>query len=245
MEPTQMIGCRAALAVFVKTPGLSPIKTRLAERIGRESAEEFFRLSLAAVEATVAAAAELYDICPYWAVAEQAALADSRWLRFPRLHQGTGGLGERLGRVFMDLERRYDAVVAIGGDSPQISPDIIREAFRILRQRPTHRTHVLGCCHDGGFYLVGTNQHVPSNMWCNVPYGTRDAANQLAANLAPHGEIVELPTLTDVDHMEDLVILRDELNSMPSPSPEQLAILNWITKEFRILANEPYTGEQY
>ncbi|MCI0332882.1 MAG: DUF2064 domain-containing protein [Planctomycetes bacterium] len=219
-----------ALALFVKTPGVSPVKTRLAAGLGRERAEEFFRLSLAAVEATARRAADVNGIRPHWAVAEEMALEDPRWQRFPRLYQGTGNLGDRLGRVFIDLGRRHETVVATGGDSPQISPDIIREAFSILRLDSGLTAHVLGRCHDGGFYLVGTNRHLPLDTWCDVPYGTGDAADRLAENLVKHGEIVELPALTDVDQAENLVILKDELNAVPNPSPEQLAILKWITE---------------
>ncbi len=43
----------AAIAIFVKTPGLSPVKTRLAATIGEEKAKEFYLLSLKAVEKTV------------------------------------------------------------------------------------------------------------------------------------------------------------------------------------------------
>jgi glycosyltransferase A (GT-A) superfamily protein (DUF2064 family) len=44
------------LAVFVKTPGLSPIKTRLAASVGEQKALEFYRRSLRVTEAVVHAA---------------------------------------------------------------------------------------------------------------------------------------------------------------------------------------------
>ena len=217
-----------ALAVFVKTPGLSPVKTRLAAGLGRARAEELYRLSVAAVEATVAAAAARNDVAAYWAVAEEAGLADARWQRFPRIHQGSGELGERLGRVFEQLQRRHDVVIAIGGDSPQMTPELIRRAIDPLRLGAHKPTHVLGRCHDGGFYLVGTNRPLPPEVWRDVPYSTPNAAAQLAANLARHGPIVELPHLADVDRAEDLATVRDELRAIADPSAEQLAVLNWI-----------------
>ena len=230
-----------ALAVFVKTPGLSPVKTRLAEGLGRERAEEFYHLSVAAVEATVAAAAARNDIAAYWAVAEEAGLANARWQRFPRIHQGSSELGERLGRVFEQLQRRHDAVIAIGGDSPQITPELIGRACRVwegdasaepgqtLALGPAGASpSLLGRCHDGGFYLVGTNRPLPSAVWRDVPYSTFDAASQLAAKLTRHGPIVELRPLADVDRAADLTVLRDELRAIADPSAEQLAVLKWI-----------------
>jgi len=218
----------AALAVFVKTPGLSPIKTRLAEGLGRDRADEFFHLSLAAVEATMVAVAVSDDICPYWAVAEEVGLADPRWRRFPRLYQGSAGLGERLGNVFAALQGRHDAVVAIGADSPQITPDNIQEAFRYLQQDYNHAAHALGRCHDGGFYLVGTNHSLSAETWRDVPYSTSAAANRLVANLAAHGKVHELAQLSDVDQVDDLAAIQDELIAVRNPSPEQRAVLKWV-----------------
>jgi hypothetical protein len=217
-----------ALAVFVKTPGLSPIKTRLAEGLGRDRALAFYRLSVAAVEATAVAVTASNDVAAHWAVAEEAGLADSQWHRFPRIDQGTGGLGERLGHVFGQLRRRSDAVIAIGGDSPQITPELIRWACGPLRQDRGQAAHVLGRCHDGGFYLVGTNRPLPPETWRDVPYSTPDAAARLAENLAPQGPIVELPRLCDVDRADDLTLLADELREISDPSAAQRAVLNWI-----------------
>jgi glycosyltransferase A (GT-A) superfamily protein (DUF2064 family) len=230
MESMRMSIRQPALAVFVKTPGLSPIKTRLADGIGRECADEFYRLSIAAVEATVAAVAESSDVLPHWAIAEENAQADPRWQRFPRLHQGIGELADRLGRVVSELMRRHDAVIAIGGDSPQLSPDIVRDAFRHLRRDNDQQTHVLGRCHDGGFYLVGTNQRLPPDSWRDIPCGTCDAADRLCENLSRHGKVVELPRLTDVDRAADVAVLGDELCAVANPSPEQLAVLKWAAR---------------
>ena len=53
-----------AIAIFVKTPGISPIKTRLAASIGQQKAEDFYRLSLKSLVSTL----KEIDITPYWAV---------------------------------------------------------------------------------------------------------------------------------------------------------------------------------
>ncbi len=239
-----------ALAVFVKTLGLSPIKTRLAETLGRERAAEFYRLSVAAVEATVAAAVDSIGVAAYWAVAEDAGLAELRWQRFPRICQGPGELGERLGRVFGELQQQHDAVIAIGADSPQITPALIGRASEVLltprgsgtffpapvsdvqclrgKKVSAPFAHVLGRCHDGGFYLVGTSRGLPAETWRGVPYSTPAAAETLAEKLAAVGPIVELPQLVDVDRVEDLAVLREELRSIAKASAEQLAVLKCI-----------------
>jgi rSAM/selenodomain-associated transferase 1 len=217
----------AALAIFVKTPEISPVKTRLTEGVGREAALEFYRMSLDAVAAT-AAQIQLEDVVPYWAVAEPAGLQHPLWRQFRRIWQGAGDLGDRLAHVFTCLRRSFDTVAAIGVDSPQITPQLIATAFRQLRHDYRHVLHVLGRCHDGGFYLVGSSALLPLETWHDVPYSTAQAADRIAARLSALGNVVELGHLTDVDRAEDLLILRDELAAVANPTPEQVALLDWL-----------------
>ena len=81
---------KGALVVFVKTPGLSPIKTRLAKGIGRENANIFFVKSVRAVESI---AHKIYknneaDCQPHWAIAENNGLTHELWKKFPQLFTG-------------------------------------------------------------------------------------------------------------------------------------------------------------
>lgn len=122
-----------AMAVFVKTPGLSPVKTRLAGTIGREAAEEFHRLSAAAVEAVVGFAAAEIGANPFWAVAEENGRSHPLWSRFERVWQGPGELGERLARIYDALIERHGYVIFVGADSPQITPALLRSAAMRLQ----------------------------------------------------------------------------------------------------------------
>ncbi len=223
----------AAIVVFVKTPGLSPLKTRLAAGLGREAADEFYRLSVAAVAETVATAASLQGISPYWAVAEIAGMGDQRWQKFPRIFQGTGGLGERLHQVIYDLQSRHRVVAAIGADSPQLGASAICDSLQYLQRDDAGGAHVLGRCHDGGFYLVGTNLALPSEVWVDVPYSQSETADRLATHLKAHGKLFELPALTDVDDIRDLHVLHNELRSIRHPTAEQAAILNWVKQQVK------------
>ncbi|HCO24225.1 MAG TPA: hypothetical protein DIT97_14715, partial [Gimesia maris] len=49
----EMLSKQGAIAVFVKTPGYSPLKTRLAQSVGTVQAEQFHILSAKAVAAVV------------------------------------------------------------------------------------------------------------------------------------------------------------------------------------------------
>lgn len=79
------------LAIFVKTPELSQVKTRLAAGIGQEGALLFYNRAL---EVTAALArqvkTELVDLDVVWAVAEEQGLKSDRWKEFATVFQGEG-----------------------------------------------------------------------------------------------------------------------------------------------------------
>ena len=83
-----------AIAIFVKTPGLSPIKTRLVSSIGVSAAERFHLLSAKAIESVVLDAFRAEPACiPYWAVAEKEAVHTPYWKSFQTIWQGCQGFG--------------------------------------------------------------------------------------------------------------------------------------------------------
>jgi rSAM/selenodomain-associated transferase 1 len=216
-----------ALAIFVKTPGLSPIKTRLAQVIGAAAAEEFHRRAAAAIAAVVrAAVAEGVELTPYWAVAEAAALGHPDWTQFPALWQGRGELADRLGQVHDALRAQHDQVVMIGADAPQISSALLAAALTALHDPAT--PFALGRARDGGFWLFGSRAEIPRQVWRSVHYSDSRTADQLSAALGALGSIACLPELTDVDTVDDLPYLQSELAALIAPLPEQSQVGAWI-----------------
>jgi len=215
-----------ALAIFVKTPGTSPVKTRLAQTLGREQAERFHVLAAQAVAAVACTAGP--DILPYWAVAESAALGHRLWTQFPAIWQGTGGLGERMDRVFSRLQRRHGKVLLLGADTPQIDTAILHAACRALEDPAT--PHVIGPASDGGFWLFGARCPVPSDIWHAPPYSSSQTARIFEDRLSTLGGIAHLSMKTDLDHAEDLPALVCELDALPAPLPAQQALRAWLEK---------------
>lgn len=220
----------AALAVFVKTPGLSPIKTRLAAGLGTQKSENFYKLSLAAVEATVTEVALATGVHPYWAVAEEQGLSHPLWQQFPRLWQGDGGLGSRIASIFDELQQQYSVVVAVGADAPQLKSTTLETTLLKLMDSRSRFAHVIGRSFDGGFYLVGSNIKLSPATWSNIAYSSDSTAKQLVENLRLTGEVLELSCLTDVDEVENLFALREELLGINYPTAEQSAILEWLDR---------------
>lgn len=217
------------LAVFVKTPGLSPVKTRLAASIGQVAAEDFYRRSLAAIECCMSDLRVSGIAHPYWAVAEQDALTHELWGKHSTIFQGEGSLGHRLARVFEDLSLRHKHVVAIGGDSPQLSLSTLEAAIQQLKGR-TKPTHVVGRCHDGGFYLVGSSYCIPVDVWTKITYSADTTADELIGFLRLSGPIHELGSLSDVDTYTDLAVLAEELELGDKVTPAQRKLLRWVEK---------------
>jgi rSAM/selenodomain-associated transferase 1 len=213
-----------ALAIFVKTPGHSPIKTRLAASIGAPAAIEFHRVAAGAV-AEVAQSAGT-GLQAYWAVAERAALEDPLWQDLPRLWQGDGGLGARLQRVYATLLARHGRVLLVGADAPQLTRELLLQACDALNRPAT--PWVIGEARDGGFWLFGGRVPIAAAVWQGVRYSQADTAAQLRAALHPAGTIANLPALTDVDEAADLDALEDTLAALPSPSPAQRGLRQWL-----------------
>lgn len=215
----------AALAIFVKTPGLSPIKTRLARGIGAESAIHFHKLAARATAEVVSACGD--RLRPYWALAEDNPLAYESWTEFPCIVQGSGNLGDRLYRVHAQLQTLHGSSVIIGTDIPQITPSLILAAVGTLRQ--PHTAHVLGPANDGGFWLFGSKREVSSDTWNSVPYSTPDTVKVLKQKLADTGPLETLPTLTDIDTVSNLADLREALSRVAAPTQAQRELLTWVT----------------
>ncbi len=230
-KPTDKTLHATALAIFVKTPGYSPIKTRLAAAIGEARASEFHRLAARAVAEVVRVASEAQGdpITPYWAVAENAALDERSWSGFPCLWQGDGDLAARLDRVYSTLQSRHGRALLIGADAPQITVDLLRAACVALDDPDT--PFVLGAASDGGFWLFGGRVPVTDDVWRGVTYSKSQTASELCSALAPLGRIAELPTLTDVDHVDDLPALEDALTQLEAPLPAQQALRAWLCEQ--------------
>lgn len=214
---------RVAIAIFVKTPGFSPIKTRLAATIGQQAAEDFHRLAAKAV-AEVASDPRLArtGATAVWAVAESDAMDAPAWRDMPRIAQGEGDLGVRMRRVYDTLRAEYGAALLLGADAPQIRVDDLVMACTAL----IANDYVLGPSEDGGFWAFGGKIAAPDDAWLRTPWSQTDTRARFVATL--RGDIAGLRTLRDVDAMDDLRALRVALKTLPAPTPSQSALVAWL-----------------
>ena len=188
-----------AIAIFVKTPGLTPIKTRLAMDIGVQKAEFFYDKSLQMTQRQLSQL-DKKVFFPYWAVTEKKGLTQARWASFPALFQGKGGLGQRIHCIYSLLIRKYNFVLLMGSDSPHLPLEHYTKTYNHL----LHNDFVIGPTEDGGFYLLGGRRPIPSHIWLSTPYSVNTTYEALVQQIKKLGTVKALPPLFDIDTVREL-----------------------------------------
>lgn len=212
-----------ALAIFAKTPGLSPVKTRLAADIGVKKAEQFYQYSVRCLEELALNVMEETqgDLVAYWAIGEENGLDHPLWQNLDRLWTEDGDLGDRLNHVYAMLLKKHDHVILIGTDSPQLSSVRIIEAHNHLRQKVGH---IIGSAEDGGYYLYGGHAPLPCDLWLSVPYSVPETCTAFVTRLETHGDIHFLEEEFDIDTQADI----EKLRSRVMTSRSQITLMKWL-----------------
>lgn len=200
---TEMPDGGACLVLMLKAPARS--KRRIAGAIGR-SAD-------ALAECLIACAGEDIQDWPGPALYAPASAGDAEWLARsglpprPAILQGNGNLGERIEQVSASaLSNGHKRQVFIGIDCPQLTPDYIDAAAAALIDHDV----VLGPAEDGGVVLMGVNGHWPPLG--GLPWSSSSLFAELGDLCAETGRCwATLPTLNDVDSVEDLARVRQAL----------------------------------
>jgi len=222
---------RSAIVVFVKTPGFSPIKTRLAASIGQFEAEFFYKLAVATLAETLNKLKKTRpNLEVFWAVAEQQALGQELWQGFPCIVQGEGSLGQRLEHVYQEMIDSFDSVILIGADSPHLDPQVLEFSLTVLdnAEQLTKGNFVVGPARDGGFYLFGSSLKLSTKFWQQIRYETETAGSDLVQACLGLGQLEILEPELDVDTKEDLELLAQILARRCKNSLGQKALLDWL-----------------
>ena len=214
------------VAIFVKTPSLSPVKTRLWPGLGQPRARALYLASASAVASVAEAAQRGGSVQAYWAVAEDVALTADAWRGLPQLPQGEGSLGERMAQVYRLLRQQHRGAVLIGADTPQLVAAALARAAQWLESDEPQL--VIGRAQDGGFWLFGGNAELPERAWLAPRYSTAGAADEFVAAMQGHGRWLQLETLRDIDTVGDLPHVRAHLAALEEPTDAQRQLLAWL-----------------
>ena len=181
------------LVVMAKAPRLGQVKTRLAREIGDVAALHFFRRTCGDLLRKLAPDPRwqtVLALTPDRAVHEVGVWPEG----IPRIAQGGGDLGTRMGGLFRDLPS--GPVVIVGGDIPGITRDHIARAFEALGRADT----VLGPADDGGYWLIGMKRFPRVvEIFGGVRWSSEHALADTTANIERAGL-----TYTLVDMLNDI-----------------------------------------
>ena len=117
--------------------------------------------------------------------------------------QGDGDLGERLDRAFSQgFDEGYKSIAVIGTDCPSCGARWINAAFSRLESNPD-RDAVIGPTPDGGYYLLGLDAPA-AFLFQDIPWSSHKVLNStIRAADNNNLTLTQLPTLSDIDHLED------------------------------------------
>jgi rSAM/selenodomain-associated transferase 1 len=216
-----------AIAVFVKTPGLSPVKTRLAVHIGQQKAEAFHLASARSVSSVVKVLGEQRALKSYYAVAEKEAVSHPFWQDLPCVWQGEGGLGERMALIYDTLLATHDFVILVGADIPQMTSAELLKAVDWLSASKSNQLAFAPSV-DGGFWLFGGNCAIPHSVWTEVAYSQAETGSQFLNRINKIGDVKILASLRDVDELDDLIALHQTLLDLPILQPEQRVLIQFL-----------------
>jgi uncharacterized protein len=184
------------LIIFIKNPQLGKVKTRLAASIGADAALAIYHKLCQHTRQTVLGV-EVERQLYYSDYIDRH--DDWREELFVKHQQVGPDLGARMNHAFQDSLKRGNKAVIIGSDCPQLTADLIQDAFHALAEHP----FVLGPAKDGGYYLLGMSEPYPE-LFHNIEWSTNKVAEMTLQRIhAKTKSCLLLPTLSDIDTIED------------------------------------------
>ncbi|MCA6078048.1 TIGR04282 family arsenosugar biosynthesis glycosyltransferase [Fulvivirga sedimenti] len=186
------------LIVFLKNPELGKVKTRIAKAFGDEVALAIYLRLLSKLRETLSGID--YDVHLYYSSFVD---SEDEWniQNISRFAQMGDDLGSRMQHAFENsFKAGYKKAVLVGSDIPDLSTEILNEAFLKLKDHDV----VIGPAKDGGYYLIGMTRFHPQVLnldhWSHsrVFHVTMDKIQGLGLSVS------QTRLLKDLDEAEDL-----------------------------------------
>jgi uncharacterized protein len=221
METPSMQGGRTnGCCVVLMMKSAARSKRRLADEIGAQRATQAAQCLLGCASEDLMAWAGTKCVAP--------SLAEER-IEAPTADvlvvQRGGNLGERIAHVNAELVRQgIERQIFIGSDCPSLNVAYLERAAAAL----TGHAVVLGPAADGGVVLMGVRGRWPP--LAALPWSTGTLFEALRTACAQAGaSAATLPSLRDVDTLDDLVALRTRLAD--DSRPARRALVDWLTMQ--------------
>jgi len=212
------------LAVFVRAPQPGKVKTRLAGTCGDSFAAELYGCfvdDLLEALAPVNCHLEIF----FTPAESEFEISDRFGKRFAYTPQKGEGLGERMANAFKTcFAKGFAASLLIGSDSPDLTAEVIEEAFQALENG---QDAVVGPACDGGYYLIGFRAAAFAPAVFNeLPRGENSVLEETLARLRDRECIFHLtPVWHDIDTEQDLRHLWSRHQDSPFGRSRTMAFL--------------------
>lgn len=189
------------IIIFAKAPVAGQAKTRLVPALGEDGAAELARDMLrATVNEALAANLGTPELCVTPGPEDRAWVGLLPALQLHITDQGSGDLGERLGRAATRALALGQPVILIGADCPALARGHLRAAAAALEDHDA----VIFPAIDGGYVLLGLRRFHPS-LFRDMPWSTSAVARETLDRIAALGWTVHVgESLHDIDRPEDL-----------------------------------------
>jgi len=184
------------LIIFIKNPQLGKVKTRLAVSIGSDAALAVYHKLCQHTRQTVLGVEVERQLYYSDFIDRHDAWKEGQFVK----HQQVGSdLGARMNQAFQDSLKQGNRAVIIGSDCPQLTADLLRDAFQALVEHP----FVLGPAQDGGYYLLGMREPCPG-LFHNMEWSTEKVTEMTLQRIHEQKKsCFLLPILSDIDTIED------------------------------------------
>lgn len=185
------------LLIFVKNPEPGKVKTRLAAETGADEALEIYKNLLVITEKASAGSNAERQVWYSNFIEADDHFSENKYSKFV---QKGGNLGERMSHAISGaFQSGYKRVVIIGSDCPELTSEIINEAFDLLVEQDA----VVGPSEDGGYYLLGLSRY-STGIFRDISWSTPDVLRQTLKCLEKEKFTYKLlPVLNDIDTLED------------------------------------------
>jgi uncharacterized protein len=198
--------------VVAKAPVPGQAKTRLAASVGDQAAADIAAAALLDTLDAVADAPVAARVVALMGELDDASSGDeiaARLADFTVVPQRGAGFAERLANAHVDAAAAAVGlpVLQIGMDTPQVTDELIGECARELIAADA----VLGPARDGGWWVLGVTDATMTDCLRTIPMSRSDTGAVTLTTLGDTGANVSLvPTLADVDTVDDIDMVRQE-----------------------------------
>lgn len=185
------------LIIFVKNSIEGKVKTRLAAGIGQQKALEVYTSLLDHTHLMTRCLDGEKTVYFSEYIEKEGIWTDGNFMLSEQKGQE---LGERMLQAFeSQFSKGAERVCIIGSDTFEITQEIIRAAFNILKDKDV----VIGPARDGGYYLLGMKELQPE-LFQNKSWSTESVLSQTLEDLDRlQLKYALLPELNDIDRKED------------------------------------------